>query len=107
MGSKTLSVPVLHGLTDDQLEATRGYCDACSKVAAAHGAALSIMPDHGGERPPVTSIARVKRLFEQASPSFAETDTSSYGDGVRYALNTPRVVDQLRDVEAMLIGWKR
>lgn len=102
-----LSVPVLHGLTLNQLEATRGYTDACARATAAHDAALTIMPDHGGERPPMTSIARVKRLFEQATPRIAEVDSSSYGDGVRYALSTARVVDQLQEVETMLLGWKR
>lgn len=91
-----LSVPVLHGITLNQLEATRGYTNTCAAIDRLHA--------NVGEgikrpcRPTLVEVDVIRVELERVSRGH-EGDTSPYGDGVRYALSTARGVAQLREVE--------
>lgn len=94
-----LSVPVLHGLTLNQLEATRGYTDTCSAIGRLH-----VNVSEGIERPCRPTLVEVDVIrveLERVSRGH-EGDTSPYGDGARYALSTARGVAQIREVEERL-----
>ncbi len=99
-----LSVPVLHGLTLNQLEAIRGYVDVCASVNRVYA---NVSGNDARTSPPEPWEVDVVSVEFKAIAKGYDGDTSPYSDGARYALSTPRVASQLRAVEALLVEWKR
>jgi len=105
MAEKGLSVPVLHGLTHDQLEATRGYVEAATAVTTMFLRVEELRASTpAGERPP---LAFMRPLVVQTEAlRELERDDDAYGHGVKYALSSSAMSSKMFCVEAALEEWR-
>lgn len=104
-----LSVPVLHGLTFNQLEATRGYCETCAAVTQVHETLMAISVQTGGgpwRRPPEI-IDPIRGSVRRITDALTANNSGSYEDGMRYALTMPKVAVAWQEIADVLARWKR
>jgi len=107
-----LSVPVLHGLTLNQLEAIRGYCETVASVLSMRKAIESIAeakPSPTLAMSPALHFAAWSAPFRVGVKSLEDSARweGPYEDGVRYALTLPNVATAWQEIADVLARRKR